>query len=52
MQAILAIRNVWHHRKHLAPENLFSVADRATADILRARTEQLDAARRFWACTF
>jgi hypothetical protein len=53
MQAILIIRKMWHHPKQVvSAENPFAAPDRATLNIMRARAEQIDAARRYWACPF
>ena len=52
MQAVQVIRRYLHQAKaSLSAENPFSAPDRATRKI-RARTEQIEAARRYWACPF
>jgi hypothetical protein len=33
-------------------DNPFLVPDRATVNLMRARAEQVEAARRYWACPF
>jgi hypothetical protein len=53
MQAIRTIRNAFHPPKQvLAAENPFLALDRATLCIIRQRAEQIDVARRYWACPF
>ena len=53
MQAVQAIQRYLHQPKPiLSVENPFSAPDRATLNLIRARTEQIDAARRYWACPF
>ena len=53
MQAVQAIRRYLHQAKaSLSAENPFSAPDRATQNLIRARTEQVEAARRYWACPF
>ena len=53
MQAVQAIRRCLHQPKAvLSVENPFSAPDRATQNLIRARTEQVEAARRYWACPF
>jgi hypothetical protein len=53
MQAVQVIRRYLHQPKAiLSAENPFSAPDRATLNLIRARTEQIDAARRYWACPF
>jgi hypothetical protein len=54
MQAILAIRNLLHQAKPvlLAHSNAIEVQDRVTLALMRARSEQIEAARRYWACPF
>ena len=53
MQAVQAIRRYLHQPKAiLSAESLFSGLDRATSNLIRARTEQVEAARRYWACPF
>jgi ABC-type nitrate/sulfonate/bicarbonate transport system ATPase subunit len=53
MQAVQAIRSLLRQPKPiLMAENPFSAPDRATLSLLRERAEQIDAARRYWACPF
>ena len=54
MQAVQAIWCYLHQPKAiLSAENPFSAPDRATLNQIRARTEQIEAARRrYWACPF
>jgi hypothetical protein len=53
MKAVRAIRNLLHQPKAiLSAENPFSAPDRATLYQIRARAEQIEAARRYWACPF
>jgi hypothetical protein len=53
MQAVLAIRSLWRQPKPiLSVGNPFSAPDRATVNLMRARAEQIEAARRYWACPF
>jgi hypothetical protein len=51
MQAVQAIRRYLHQPKPiLSAENPFSAPDRATLNLVRVRTEQIEAARRYSAC--
>ena len=53
MQAVMRIGSLLHQPKAiLSAESLFSGLDRATSNLIRARTEQVEAARRYWACPF
>ena len=53
MQEVMRIRNLLHQPKAiLSAGNPFSAPDRATLNLIRARTEQVEAARRYWACPF
>jgi ABC-type thiamine transport system ATPase subunit len=53
MQAVLAIRNLFRQPKPiLLAENPFSAPDRAALNLMCARAEQVEAARRYWACPF
>jgi hypothetical protein len=53
MQAIQAIKNVLRQPKQvLVAENPFAAPDRATLCIIRRQAEQIDVARRYWACPF
>ena len=53
MQAVMRIQSLLHQPKAvLSAENPFSAPDRATLNLIRARTEQIEAARRYWACPF
>jgi len=53
MQAVMRIGSLLHQPKAiLSAENPFSAPDRATLNLIRARTEQIEAARRYWACPF
>jgi mannitol-1-phosphate/altronate dehydrogenase len=53
MQAVLTFRNLWQQRWQI-----FSVSypettpDRIVENMVRARAEQIDNARRYWACPF
>jgi len=53
MQAIQALKNAFRLPKQvLAAENPFAAPDRATLCTMRRQAEQIDTARRFWACPF
>jgi hypothetical protein len=53
MKAVEAIRRYLHQPKAiLSAENPFSAPDRATLNQIRARTEQIETAHRYWACPF
>jgi hypothetical protein len=53
MQAIQAIRNAFRRPKEvLGAENPFAAPDRASLCVIRQRAEQIEVARRYWACPF
>ena len=53
MQAIQAIKNASRQPKQVfAAENPFTAPDRATLCMIRRQAEQIDVARRYWACPF
>ena len=52
-RAVQAIQRYLHQPKAiLSAQNPFSAPDRATLNQIRARTEQIEKARRYWACPF
>ncbi len=52
MQAILAITNFWQQPSIVQSTANPAAPDRATRQMIQARKEQIDAARRYWACPF
>jgi hypothetical protein len=54
MQAVLPIRSLLHQLKPVlrTQDNPFVVPDRTTLNLMRARAEQVEAARRYRACPF
>jgi hypothetical protein len=53
MQAIQAVKNAFRQpRQILASENPFAAPDRAAQCIMTQWAEQIDVARRYWACPF
>ncbi len=52
MQAILAISNFWQQPSIVQSTANPVATDRATRQMIQARKEQIDAARRYWACPF
>lgn len=51
MHAVLAFRTFWQ-RLIFSLSNPFVMPDRALKAAMRERAEQIDAARRYWACPF
>jgi hypothetical protein len=53
MQTVLVIQSFCQHSwLRFAPAGAYSAPDRALQAIMRERAEQIDAARRYWACPF
>jgi hypothetical protein len=53
MQAVSIIRSLLRRPKPIMrAEGSFSALDRATSNLIRARTEQIEKARRYWVCPF
>ncbi len=54
MQVVLAIRGLLHQLKPVltTQDNPFVIPDRAVLNLMRARAEQVEIARRYWACPF
>jgi hypothetical protein len=53
MQAILAISNFWQQpRIGQSTVSPFAAPDRATRQMIELSREQIEAARRYWACPF
>jgi hypothetical protein len=50
-QAVLAIQGLLR-QPMLLTGSPFSAPDRAALSLIRARAEQVDVARRYWACPF
>jgi hypothetical protein len=51
METVIAFRAYWQQLM-FSFSNPFVVPDRALKTIMRERAEQIDAARRYWACPF
>jgi ABC-type uncharacterized transport system ATPase subunit len=53
MQSVQSILSFLHQPKLIpCTEDPFTAPDRATWNLIRARAEQIEVARRYWACPF
>jgi hypothetical protein len=53
MQPVLTLRNLWQQRwQNFSGSYPLTTPDRVVENMQRARAEQIENARRYWACPF